>query len=119
MCSCKETIEKYTFSRCETIDVYIQPDEGARFEGELIHTSDEGVSDHGFAWDLHKYPTPEFSNKISLGPTDSVGKFLGFADKDLGMKELYYVRAYILEDDEYSYGHAIPFISLGSKALHN
>jgi hypothetical protein len=93
-------------------------EEGATFNGEILATGTDGISDHGFLYALSTTPSLGASERISLGPTNRRGQFTGKATVGLEKGKRYHVRAYAItaSSNIIVYGETKQFESKGGAA---
>ncbi len=112
-----EKVESRSYPVVDTKDVSDVNEHGATLNGEILDTGD-GATDHGFLF--NKSPvlpaTIDASDRISLGPTETAGKFATLANRNLASSQTYYVRAYaVSKKGTVVFGQELTFVSQGSE----
>jgi len=113
MCQ-KEVISKRDYPRLQTLKVTNITKSGAVFNAEIITGGDWEIIDHGFVWEESRALSLEFSEMVSLGPVQKIGKFSAKISTTIEKGILYYVKAYIKTSDRLIYAQEVAFIGSGS-----
>jgi len=74
MCQ-KEVISERDYPRLQTLKVTNITRSGVVFNAEIITEGDWEIIDHGFVWEESRALSLEFSEMVSLGPVQKIGKF--------------------------------------------
>lgn len=113
--TCQE--EKYTdkgIPEVELTSVRAIAGQGAVFEGRILSTGSEEITEHGFLWDTDNNPLPATAAKVLLGPRRGTGTFTCTAAADIGKDQQYFARAFMVTAQHLSLGNVITFTGEGS-----
>lgn len=110
----EEQITSREFPRVKTDYVTDINGTGATFRADMV-SSPGPVSDHGFLWHDQSSPLFENADRISLGPKLTAGAFESLCERGLSKGKTYYVRGYVVSDENVVYGNIVEFTSMGSK----
>lgn len=112
-----EKVVKRSYPVINTDDVTGITELGATFNGEVLDIGD-GIVEYGFVFNhgfLGSYPFPAVATKISLGTTDTRGKFSIFANAGMAAGETYNLRTYAISTKgTVVLGQEVKFVSQGS-----
>ena len=100
--SCKKDYPRVAAVLTESMD---KP--SALASGKLIDLGQTTITDHGFCWDNMGYPSVE-GNKIQLGNINQTGDF-SVKIPGLSPNIVYYLKAFIINENETVYGDLISF----------
>ena len=89
---------------------------GATFNGKIAIKGNDSNYEYGFVWDTEPNPTIEKSEKIAITNVNKNGIFNKRIITDLDRSFIYYVRAYIKNQNYISYGNEVSFECVGSAA---
>jgi hypothetical protein len=109
-----EEVTSREFPRIKTTEVTDINGTGAMFHADML-SSTAPISDHGFLWHDQTSPLFENADRISLGPFSSTGSFKALCERGLSKGKRYYVRGYVISEENIVYGNVLEFTSLGSK----
>ena len=113
---CQE--EKFTekgFPEVEVTAVKLIEGGGAVFEGRILSTGSDDISEHGFLWDTNDNPLPGTAEKALLGPRQGSGAFTCTVMADIEEDQLYYIRAFVVTENYLSLGSVTTFEGGGSQ----
>lgn len=113
--TCQE--EKYTdkgIPEVELTSVIAIEGQGAVFEGRILSTGSEEITEHGFLWDTDNNPLPATAEKVLLGPRQDPGTFTCIAAADIRKGQQYFARAFMVTAQHTSLGAITTFTGKGS-----
>ena len=113
---CQE--EKYTekgIPEVEVTSVKLIEGGGAVFEGRILSTGSDDITEHGFLWDTNDNPLPGTAETVLLGPRQGSGTFTCTVMADIQENQSYYIRAFLVTENYLSLGTVTTFEGGGSK----
>lgn len=109
-----EEVTSREFPRLKTTQVTDINGTGAMFHADML-SSPAPISDHGFLWHDQTSPLFENADRISLGSLNAPGSFTALCERGLSKGKKYYVRGYVISEENIVYGNVLEFTSMGSK----
>lgn len=113
--SCKKDNE-FDFALIQTGDVTDIDATGATFHARISDLSNSNILKYGFVWSTESNPEIHNSEKYIITGSPSVGFISEKISTTLRDTIIYYVRAFMQNDNYITYGKEVTFTSLGSSA---
>lgn len=113
--SCKKD-DEFDFALIQTGDVTDIDSTGATFHARISDLSNSDILKYGFVWSTESNPEIHNSEKYIITGSPSVGFISEKISTTLRDTIIYYVRAFMQNDNYITYGKEVTFTSLGSSA---
>ncbi len=110
----EDDVSPREYPRVRTLEVSDISASGARFNAEILHPGNSGITEYGFVWGPVVTPTINSSDRVIFNGSVNGNKFHQDVLTTLEEGIEYYVRAYARDDEYLVYGPIKSFISLGS-----
>ncbi len=113
--TCKKE-NKFDYALIQTGEVTNIDSTGATFHAKILDPGNENITEYGFVWDADSNPVIQNSEKYILEGQPAAGLISQRISTTLHWKQIYFVRAFIRNNDYITYGKNVVFKSSGSIA---
>ena len=113
--TCKKE-NKFDYALIQTGEVTNIDSTGATFHAKILDPGNENITEYGFVWDADSNPVIQNSEKYILEGQPAAGLISQRISTTLHWKQIYFVRAFIRNNNYITYGKNVVFKSSGSIA---